>query len=226
MNIDNFDWGWMNDGSDLGIFHKSGIYREIFNDMIYERCFEVEQNDIVVDIGASVGPFTYSILNKKPKHVFCIEPSEREFPTLVKNTIGYPVTQILKGISDKNTFTSNQYLFGGGEFMEGITFKKLCELYNISKIDFLKTDCEGGEYYIFTDDNMEFILKNILKIVGEWHLSTHELKNKFRFFRDIILKKFKSYKVFSIDGVDITWDVWNEHFVEYYSEVIFYIDNR
>jgi hypothetical protein len=29
-----------------------------------------------------------------------------------------------------------------------------------------------------------------------------------------------------VDGVDIKWDLWNEHFIEYYTEVIIYIDNR
>jgi len=29
-----------------------------------------------------------------------------------------------------------------------------------------------------------------------------------------------------VDGVDIKWDLWNEHFLDYYCEVIIYIDNR
>jgi hypothetical protein len=53
-----------------------------------------------------------------------------------------------------------------------------------------------------------------------------ELKEKFRNFRDNILPHFKNYKIFSIDGVDIGWDLWNEHFIEYYTEVIIHIDNR
>ena len=221
-----FDWGWMNDGSEVGDFHKKSINYEIFENRIYERIFEVEPNDVVLDIGSSVGPFVYSILSKNPKHVFCIEPSEKEFPTLVKNTIGYPVTHILKGISDRNSYVDNKYLFGGEEFMDGITFNKLCNLYNLEKIDFLKTDCEGGEYYIFTFENIDFIKNNIKKISGEWYLGTLELKEKFRFFRDNFLKDFKNVKSFSIDGIDITWDLWNNHFIEYYSEVIIYIDNR
>ena len=49
---------------------------------------------------------------------------------------------------------------------------------------------------------------------------------KFINFRDNILLHFKNYKILSIDGVDIKWDLWNEHFMEYYTEVIIYIDNR
>jgi hypothetical protein len=29
-----------------------------------------------------------------------------------------------------------------------------------------------------------------------------------------------------VDGVDIKWDLWNEHFINYYEQIIVYIDNR
>ena len=117
-------------------------------------------------------------------------------------------------------------LFGGESEMETITFKTFIENYSIDKIDFLKTDCEGGEYDIFNKENIDFILKNVKKIVGEWHLNTKELKEKFRFFRDFYLNKFDKYEIYSLDGVNIKWDLWNEHFIEYYTEVIINIDNR
>lgn len=225
MELNSFDWGWMNDSQE-GLFHKQQITHEIFNNNIYEKFFFVEEGDIVLDVGSSVGPFTYSILHKKPKHVFCVEPSEVEFQTLVKNTIGNPVTHILKGIASTNTYTSNQYVYCQDGNMEGITFSKLRQLYNLDKIDFLKTDCEGGEYDIFNQENLDFILNNIKKIAGEWHLGTLELKSKFRYFRDNYLGNFNNINVTDVNGVDIKWDLWNEHFIEYYTEVIIYIDNR
>jgi len=223
----SFDWGSQTE------WYKQSITSEIFEDRIYERFFEVEEGDIVLDIGASLGPFTYSIIPKNPKHVFCFEPCEEEFPTLVKNTIGYPVTHIMKGISHVNTIVDNTKLFnsvrGTQTRMESITFKKFIKLYGINKIDFLKTDCEGGEYDIFNDENFNFIKNNVKKISGEWHLNESYypgVKEKFRKFRDTYLKKMENHQVFSVDGIDIKWDLWNEHFIEYYSEVIIYIDNR
>jgi aspartyl-tRNA synthetase len=139
----------------------------------------------------------------------------------------------MKGISDVNTVVDNTKLFnsvmGTQTKMESITFKKFIELYGIDKIDFLKTDCEGGEYDIFNDENFEFIKNNVKKISGEWHLNEYYysgVKEKFRKFRDNYLTQFDNYQVFSVDGVDIKWDLWNEHFIEYYTEVIIYIDNR
>ena len=224
MNLDNFDWGWMN--TPEGEHHKELITFETFETKMYEKFFEVEENDIVLDIGGSIGSFTYSILDKKPKHVYVIEPSELEFKTLVKNTVGYPVTPILKGLADTNTYIENDQVYGDETHMEGITFSKLIRLYNLDKIDFLKTDCEGGEYSIFNDENFEYIQNNVKKIVGEWHLLTPELKDKFINFRDNYLTKFINYEVYSIDGVNIKWDLFNEHFMEYYTEVIIYIYNK
>ena len=245
IDISNFDWGWMNEGVPspdgqgylthihpdgkeefLNEYHKKSLINEIFEWRIYERFFEVEPNDVVLDIGASLGPFTYSILHKNPKHVFCFEPSKKEFKTLVKNTIGNPVTQIFKGIGPENSIIENSQLFGGENEMESIKFSTFIDLYSIEKIDFMKTDCEGGEYDIFNDENIDYILSNVKKITGEWHLNSLENKNKFRNFRDNYLTKFKNYEIYSIDGFDIKWDLWNEHFIEYYSEVIIYIDNR
>ncbi len=225
MNLENFNWGWMNN-SEEGLVHKHHITFETFEHKMYEKVFEVEEGDIVLDIGASVGSFTYSILDKNPKHVYCIEPSELEFPTLISNTIGYPVTPILKGISNTNTYVDVEHLYDNKSKMEGMTFKRLVELYNLEKIDFLKTDCEGGEYDIFNDENIDYIKNNIKKIVGEWHLGSPELKEKFRNFRDKYLSQFNNIEVYSVDDFNIKWDLWNDHFIEYYGEVLIYIDNR
>jgi FkbM family methyltransferase len=238
IDYSKFDWGWMDEPTNitmtlpdgqvfsLGEFHKIGMIKEIFTDRCYEKYFEVEENDIVVDIGASVGPFAYSILDKKPKHIFCLEPSVREFKVLVKNTIGNSITQINKGISNKNAIVETNMMFGGESEMESITFKYFIELFGLNKIDFLKTDCEGGEYDVFINENLDFLTNNVRKISGEWHLKFPEEKIKFRYFRDNILPKFKKFEVNSVDGIDIKWDLWNEHFIEYYNQVHLFIDNR
>ena len=83
IDLTNFNWGWMDesyiskdgdilyhynsDGTieELSDYHKRCIIQEIFNNHLYEKFFEVEPNDVVVDIGSSIGPFTYSILHNK-----------------------------------------------------------------------------------------------------------------------------------------------------------------
>ena len=215
-----FDWGDMS--QDL----KNVVNQEIFINDTYQKFFKVENGDIVLDLGASTGPFTYSIMNKKPKYVFAIEPSYL-FKTLLKNTKkNNSVICINKGISDKNSYKIFNEMWGGSDLAEGITFKKLLSSYNIPKIDFLKTDCEGGEYDVFNAENFEWVIQNVKKIAGEWHLCTPELKEKFKTFRDTYLKTFKKFEVVSLDGVDIKWDLWNDSFINSYNEVMIYIDNR
>jgi len=239
INLDNFNWGWMDlptnrtlSNGDItksfGKWHKDAITQEIFENKLYEKFFTVDEGDIVMDFGSSVGPFTYSILHKNPKHVYCIEPSPEELETLIFNTKNGPVTIINKGISDEEgELEFNLFgLEGGTKIAQSTTFDKIREEHNINEIDFIKTDCEGGEYSIFNNKNFFWIKENVKKIVGEWHLDSTERKEQFRIFRDTYLRLFPKIEVFSVDNVNIKWDLWNEHFIEYYRQVIIYIDNR
>lgn len=223
MNYDKFIWEpKCYDG------FKETVTKEIFVDRIYERYFEVEENDIVFDIGASLGPFTYSILNKNPKHVFAFEPSYEEFKKLVLNTRHGNVTHINKGISDKIGEFDFQFVFdqSGGHKLYSTTFKKVIENYGITKIDFLKTDCETGEYDIFTTENLFWIKQNVRKIAGEWHLGQPWMKEKFREFRDVYLRLFPNFKIVSFNGIEITTNIWEDSFISYYNEIMIFIDNR
>ena len=226
MDLSGFDWGWMNEGE--GLFHKNAITDEIFEQKAYERFFEVKEGDIVLDVGASIGPFTYSILDKNPSRVICVEPSSIEHPTLEKNTQNGPVTIVKKALTPNDEDKVSTYIFGTDNQpqIKGISFNTLLKENNLDKIDFLKTDSEGGEYSIFTLDNFCWLKENLGVAVGEWHLSTPELKQQFRVFRDTYLRLFPNHKVLAVNGVDIKWDLWNDSFIEYYTEVLIYIDNR
>lgn len=223
MDVTKFDWGNSND------WYKECIGKEVFRDKIYERFFSVEDGDLVVDVGASVGIFTYSILEKNPSHVFCFEPSPEQFPTLNKNTLGGFVTCINKGLSDVDGLKTLKDVYGhNNQPLEVFTmkFETFISKYKIDKIDFLKTDCEGGEYDIFNIKNLIWIKNNVKKIVGEWHLESPQQKQQFREFRDVFLRIFDKYEIYSVDGANIKWDLWNEHFIQYYKQIIVYIDNR
>ena len=70
IDLSNFDWGPTSQA------YKEQMMSEIFSDKknLYENMFDVEEGDIVVDIGATIGEFTFSILSKKPKHCYVVEP--------------------------------------------------------------------------------------------------------------------------------------------------------
>jgi len=217
-----FNWGKTDE-----VF-KQFITNELFDRNIYTKVFDVEEGDVVFDIGASIGPFTFNIIKKNPSHIFCFEPSISEFPYLVLNTNHGPVTYINKGITDRVGEMEFEYLFEDttNNKSYSTTFSKVIKDYNIKEINFLKTDCEGGEYDIFTVDNLFWIKEHVKKITGEWHLNTQELKDKFRIFRDVYLRVFPNFKIYSLDDIDITNYCWGDEFIDYYSEILIYIDNR
>jgi len=217
--VKEFYWG---DKSQKFISH---LTKEIFEDRIYERFFSVNPGDVVLDLGASIGPFVYSILDNKPSICYVVEPLTKQIEIIQKN-LNYDNVKIIRGaITDKKRIDIEWD--GTIESPPTYTFDELVSKYSINKIDFLKCDCEGGEYDVFQPKNLDLLLK-IPKIVGEFHLGQNRdcFTSKFIWFRDNILKYFTKVEVYSVDGVNIKWDLYNEHFTNYYKQVIIYIDNR
>ena len=226
-----FDWG-----NTSPTFQKL-VSKEIFEDKCYETIYQVKPGDVVMDLGASTGPFTWSIMDKASK-VIVVEPSKELIPHLEKNTAVYPVSIVNKALAkwDGEELMDNVFDNDSGveenlhyisKEVETTSFRSIIKEHNLDRVDFIKTDCEGGEYSLFTEANMPYLLNNVRSIVGEWHLSYDcpEHKVEFRYVRDKYLKQFPNFEVYSIDGVNIKWDLWNDHFIEYYNQVIIHINN-
>jgi autotransporter strand-loop-strand O-heptosyltransferase len=225
---------YVEEDNDLSIIDKFIVYEEFFkkSGTVYEKFFKVEKNDVVVDIGGHKGWFSLAASKRSPKKIFVLEPSKKT-QKLIKEKLdieGVPYTLLNVGISDKKIHIKNGLHFTeciGIEDFFGIPFSDFIKDNDISTIDFMKVDCEGGEYSIFTEENFDWISKNVKKVAGEWHLSNPDTKNKFINFRDKYLKKFKNYRVYSFDGAtDIKWDLFNNDFVDKYTEILVYIDLR
>jgi FkbM family methyltransferase len=232
INILSFNWGGL-DSNNIDI-----ISNEIFDKNIYEKHVKVKEGDVVMDIGSNVGAFTVSILDKNPSKVYCIEPSNTLMDAIKQNTQNKCV-YINKAISDK---TSTETIKEGihiycneGDEYETITFKQLIEENQINKIDFLKIDCEGGEYDIFTEENKEWILNNVKHIAGELHLwGTVDSVNRFKLFRDAYLTNHKNYYILNAHTEeDITNKIFDNEFIQSYSDTnthsaqfLFYITNN
>lgn len=227
----DFDWGEISENE----WFLDKLEEEIILGNIYQKFFNVEKNDVVVDVGASSGPFTKSILKNAPKKIYCLEPSKNLYKTLSSNFKDVDnIICINKGIINvdgKTEFNGiynpkGYYTGGNPSLADGIKFSTFINEYNIKTIDFLKLNCEGGEYDIFNSENEEWIFNNVRKISGEFHLDNDVLKEKFRHFRDNYLTKFKDFEIYSSDGIDIKWDLFNDHFMEYYQNVDVYINNK
>jgi FkbM family methyltransferase len=214
-----FDWG------NLHPMHASIISEEIFENKIYEKHVKVKQGDVVLDIGANCGAFTYSIMKSNPSHVYCIEPSNNLIHALTKNTNECPVTIINKAIASSdddcksihNRSDVYQIFAHTGDTYSAITFKKFIEDYKIEKVDFMKFDCEGGEYFIFTEENEDYIKNNIAYAVGEWHMLSTDFSS-FISFRERYLKPAKFFHVYDRWENDITESILDDDFVKTFHE--------
>tara|TARA_R110001592_G_scaffold80680_1_gene240050 strand:- start:375 stop:1151 length:777 start_codon:yes stop_codon:yes gene_type:complete len=227
---------------------KELLVKELVNKNSYECKYPVRQGDVVLDLGASIGPFTYSIMDKASK-VYAVEPLIELHKTLKENTVdqGFPVEIIDKVLHYDNIpviFNNSCVLDNlNNRTCQGITFKSLIDEYNIEHIDFLKFDIEGGEYCLFRDENMDFLKNNVRNLVGEFHLYHKHHQVEFIYFKDKFLKQFPHFSVYSWNGVDIGWILQNwenrlsgidnngnivdgKDFFNLYSEIIIHISNE
>ena len=225
-----FSWDGVTDDftGDTGVIRDEFLANEIFTLDCYEHIYPVKEGDIVLDLGASIGPFTWKVMDRALK-VYAVEPMIDLIPTIKKNTDGFPVTIINEVLSSNN----GEVEFNDGcintfepKMVKTVDFKTLLKENNIDKIDYIKTDCEGGEYDLINNVNLPWIKENVRNIVGEWHLAVgnEDLKADFRYFRDKFLPQFKNFEVYSIDNCDIKWDLYNEHFLEYYRQILIHIE--
>lgn len=147
--------------------------------------FEINNNDIVFDIGANNGYFSLYAA-KRGKMVYAFEPlpklCNKIKETIQINKIENVVLEnigIAKEKGELSFFESHIHngchsLFKRDESDTEIKIKtnsleNYCDENSIKKIDFLKLDCEGAEYEIFESLSEDFLKKRIEKISLEYH---------------------------------------------------------
>lgn len=132
---------------------------------------DLRYSDIVLDIGANIGVFSLKVRNKV-KNVYAVEPL---FVDVIKknialnNAVNIEVLPFALGSGEN---VSLEY----GEVQKTVISKSLSELIQMcgGKVDFLKCDCEGGEWCIKPAE-----LSGIRRIEGEIHNYNGENMNDF-----------------------------------------------
>ncbi len=240
----DFDWG---------DFPTEGVYtiqREVIREKAYRFFRDVKEGDRILDLGCSPGAWFISVADQKPAEAILVDGSS-QFIGLAKSN--------LKEFVQKNnidvTYHHNVIIPPDSPVTawivdaEKLTFKQYRERHNLGYINFMKMDIEGGEYSVFEDENIDWILNNVEFISMELHLrnpgSPEIIKNespeakfrrnnynrlKFIEFRDKHLRKFNNYKVFSDHcggpQLDLSEKIWDNNFVMTYDrEMMMYIDN-
>jgi FkbM family methyltransferase len=158
---------------------------ESINQVVNDYDFsDIKESDIVLDIGANIGAFTM-FASKKANHVFAVEPLYANIlnKNLLKNNI-------------KNVTVLDTGMGNGTLNLTYATRSKIVKCYPLSEIiqlcgghiDFLKMDCEGGEWTIQLDE-----LKGIRRIEAEIH--NFDKKHNFEKFTNMLDRIGFSYKI-------------------------------
>lgn len=187
------------------------IINEVCVRKIYLQEFGIDENDIVVDIGAHIGIFSVfaSELAKKGK-VYSFEPVPENFKILKenielnkkKNII--PINKAVSSKIGKKEFFISKTNTGGGSLylnnkekkheikinVSTSSLKDIMRINKIKKIDFLKMDCEGEEYEILFNCP-DKILKSVKKISMEYH----NIDDKYNFSSLKVFLEKKGFRV-------------------------------
>jgi hypothetical protein len=125
-----------------------------------------------------------------------------------------------------------KHVYDSGSEFPLMSFKELIETYGIKKIDYLKVDCEGGEYSFLNEENLEWISKNVRHMAIEIHLrATRSGKEDFIEFRDKFLRHFfnqgkvKFMQDYYKDSIWNDQAIYNEEYNEVPAEFMIYIKN-
>ena len=140
---------------------------------------------------SNLSTFIHYALENKASKVYSCEPTSYCLSVInkyFKNNEKVIINDV--AIFDKNDFTliesignghggnklisieandKDGYINSKKEKVKTQTFKTFVEKNNIEKIDFLKVDCEGGEIFIFTEENKDFFKNKVHKIAMEYH---------------------------------------------------------
>lgn len=229
------------------------LWDEIIRRRTYERFYEIQEGDIVFDLGANLGFFSTTCSQRNIGHCYSFEPMPNNFSCLKKNISllkdSEKFTLINKAISDKEKLyvpanidqhsphTESNYS-DNSTVLNCVKLSDFAKTNKIDKIDFLKLDIEGGEYNIFEDESeFDWVLENCDHIAGELHLESfngNRGRFKVEYLKKIISKGF-DLAMESVDGVNIRDKILNDKCLnsdpnkrahDHYDQIIFWADKR
>lgn len=133
-------------------------YKEFFVEGIYNS-LNIDNLNVVIDIGANVGLFTKYMLYKNAKKVLCYEPNKSAFNCLSKNyqnnnsvflnnlAVSTNNDKLRLYLDVNNTLVSSAKRNTSDFYdVDSITLKQILTQNNLEKVDLIKIDIEGMEY--------------------------------------------------------------------------------
>ncbi len=144
--------------------------KEVVFDNCYQKFKKIKKNDVVIDVGASIGDFSILAEKQVAKKIYAIEMDKKAISFMKKN---------IKLNKAKNIIIFNKKINS-----LNYIFKKN----KIKTCDFLKIDCEGSEYKIIKNTS-SIILKKIqyIDIAFEIHLFNKKMGKNYLILKNKLL---------------------------------------
>ncbi|MEM3171086.1 MAG: FkbM family methyltransferase [Candidatus Hadarchaeales archaeon] len=200
---------------EISCWYDMNPFTEIYHWKVYERYFEPEKGDVVVDCGANVGMFSLKAAKKVGKDglVIALEPEKANVNLLRRNVEANGLDNVIivqKAVSNRRgkirlylspespgSHTIIKREKGHFEIVEVDTLDNILSEIGVTKVDFLKIDVEGAEKEVLEGAEKTLNSPNIKVSVAAYHL----LASGEREF-DLILSFFKSrnFKVRAEEG--------------------------
>ena len=178
----------------------------------------------VLDLGANIGMFAMSALEKGASKVYCFEPIKATYTCLMLNALRFDDIRIETfnlGVSDKTGtatfFLHTDWTHNGGSKMQSLEranetsfYTENCAMIDVvslfndpvwGDVDFLKIDIEGAEEVVLKN-LPDIALERLKCIAGEFHCHDEE----FQAFQDNFIQRchgfgFQSYVLYQGDGL-------------------------
>ena len=77
---------------------------------------KIEENDIIVDIGANIGFFTVYAHQFNPKKIICLEPDIKSYLTLLENTKNFDTIALQKELYNRGYKEGRRYCLQWSKF--------------------------------------------------------------------------------------------------------------
>lgn len=217
------------DTSNLCMASVSQMYDEFFVRKDYDWWYKVQPDDVVVDIGACVGMFTAHALDLGAKRVYAVEPNKDLMKCVIENTqeavTSWPQRVIPVEYAIGSDPSHTNFVFYTDDF-KTMSFKQFINRYDIYHIDYLKLDCEGGEYDVLSEENLEWVRNNVKHISVECHLrASSDGPEKFIEFRDKFLRPYLAEQRVKFQQPHMIKAIYNDEAIlnKRYGEFIMYI---
>lgn len=147
-------WLSIYDKKELLLPSPKQAYDQAVFDEPYEDLLKVEEGDIVVDAGASVGAFSQSVVDRADI-VIALEPELSNAECLKKNLSDYTNVEVVEkalwseggsaSFELKDSILGHRISVEGYDRVDTVTLEEIADTYSLERIDFLKMDIEGAE---------------------------------------------------------------------------------